>query len=164
MTDSVASLRRKITSAQELESVVRTMKAMASSSISQYENAVHSLDDYYLTVQLGLTACFQQHNSPRIKTSDNHKDKTAIGVIVFGSDQGLVGQFNEVMANFVTSTLAALPGNKIVWAVGERLYSRLADAQLTNAQLGSQTVKNDFMLPNSINAITAFVGDMLIEI
>lgn len=166
MTDSVASLSRKITSAQELESVVRTMKAMASSSISQYENAVHSLDDYYRTVQLGLSACFQQHNSPHIITNNHQKDSAAIGVIVFGSDQGLVGQFNEVMASFVTNALAALPsnklpGNKIVWIVGERLQSRLADSSLVGDKL---TIKNNFMLPNSINAITAFVGDMLIEI
>ena len=54
MSDSVASLRHKIASAEDLESVVRTMKAMSASSIGQYENAVRSLDDYYRTVQLGL--------------------------------------------------------------------------------------------------------------
>ena len=54
MSDTSASLRRKIASAGELESVVRTMKAMAASSIGQYENAVYSLDDYYRSVQLGL--------------------------------------------------------------------------------------------------------------
>ncbi len=63
MSDSVASLRHKIGSAKELESVVRTMKAMAASSIGQYENAVRSLDDYYRTVQLGLAACFREGKS-----------------------------------------------------------------------------------------------------
>ena len=60
MSDTAASLRRKIASAGELESVVRTMKAMAAASIGQYENAVRSLEDYYRTVQLGLAACFRQ--------------------------------------------------------------------------------------------------------
>ena len=63
MSDTAASLRHKIASAGELESVVRTMKAMAASSIGQYENAVRSLDDYYRTVQLGLVACFRQGES-----------------------------------------------------------------------------------------------------
>jgi F-type H+-transporting ATPase subunit gamma len=36
------------------------MKAMAASSIGQYENAVRSLDDYYRTEQLGLITCFHQ--------------------------------------------------------------------------------------------------------
>ncbi len=67
MSDSVASLRHKIASAEDLESVVRTMKAMAASSIGQYENAVRSLDDYYRTVQLGLAACFQQDERPGMR-------------------------------------------------------------------------------------------------
>lgn len=160
MTDSVASLRRKITSTEELETVVRTMKAMASSSISQYEYAVRSLDDYYRTVQLGLSACFQQHNSPKV-ISNNQQDGAGIGVIVFGSDQGLVGQFNEVMVEFVTSTLATLSGHKTIWVVGERIKSRLAEIDLSNNKI---TLKDDFILPNSINAITALVGNILTEI
>ena len=32
------------------------MKALAAASIVQYERAVHSLDDYYRTVELGLVA------------------------------------------------------------------------------------------------------------
>ena len=55
--------------------------------------------------------------------------------IVFGSDQGLVGQFNDVLADFVAKALDPLPGEKKVWAVGDRIHSRLADAGLTPAGL-----------------------------
>ena len=101
MSDTSASLRRKIASAGELESVVRTMKAMAASSIGQYENAVRSLDDYYRSVQLGLAICIRK--SEAVKDSSRVKKKATgeIAAIVFGSDQGLVGQFNDVMAGFV---------------------------------------------------------------
>jgi F-type H+-transporting ATPase subunit gamma len=156
MSDSVASLRHKIASAEELESVVRTMKAMAASSIGQYENAVRSLDDYYRTVQLGLAACFQQDRSPGLMTLGNQQDGVASGVVVFGSDQGLVGQFNEVMVDYVVNSLAKLPGEKVVWSVGERIQSRLVQSMLKPGK--------DFALPNSINAITALVGQVLIEI
>ena len=152
MSDSAASLRRKIASAGELESVVRTMKAMAASGIGQYENAVHSLEDYYRTVQLGLAACFRHSGPARAEP----KDAGAIGAIVFGSDQGLVGQFNDVMAEFVVDTLGKLPGKKTVWAVGERIQFRLAD---TDMQQGEQ-----FILPSSISAITPLVGQILVEI
>ena len=54
MNDSLETLRRKIDGASELESVVRTMKALAASSIVQYERAVRSLDNYYKTVELEL--------------------------------------------------------------------------------------------------------------
>ena len=155
MSDSVASLRRKIAGAGDLESVVRTMKAMAASSIGQYENAVRALDDYYRTVQLGLAASFRQGTSVAAATSVSQKDTGAIGAVVFGSDQGLVGQFNDVMAEFVVQTLGKLPGKKTVWAVGERIQSRFADSGLL--------AKDSFALPNSINAITPLVGQVLIE-
>jgi len=155
MSDSVASLRHKIASAGELETVVHTMKTMAASSISQYENAVRSLDDYYQTVQLGLAACFREDKAPAIANRGLQATKGTIGAIVFGSDQGLVGQFNDVMVEFAIETLGDLPGNKMVWAVGERIQSRLADTKLLPVE--------SFILPNSINAITRLVGQILIE-
>jgi F-type H+-transporting ATPase subunit gamma len=155
MTDTAASLRRKIASAGDLESVVRTMKAMAASSIGQYENAVHALDDYYRTVQLGLAASFRQDASAGASTRVSQQEAGTIGAVVFGSDQGLVGQFNEDMVAFLVQTLESLPGDKRVWAVGERIQSRLADTDLN--------VRGGFTLPNSISAITPLVGQILIE-
>ena len=60
MSDTTESLRRKISSAGDLQSVVRTMKALAASSIGQYEKSVRALADYYRTVELGLGACFRE--------------------------------------------------------------------------------------------------------
>ena len=156
MSDTPASLSRKISSAADLQAVVRTMKAVAASSIGQYENAVRSLDDYFRTVQLGLVACFREAKAAGATTPTGSKDTGAIGAIVFGSDQGLVGQFNDAMVEFVIPTLADLPGKKTVWAVGERIQSRLAE---TGLSLGGS-----FMLPNSIRAITPLVGQILIEL
>ncbi|MEI8631786.1 F0F1 ATP synthase subunit gamma [Vibrio sp. PP-XX7] len=157
MSDSIASLRHKIASAEELESVVRSMKTIASSSIGQYERAVHSLDDYYQTVQLGLVACLskkaQQGDYLQRVARRYQKKPPALGVIVFGSDQGLVGQFNEVMVGFVSDSLAKLSGEKTVWAVGERIASRLLDTTLKTGA--------SFTLPNSIHAITALVESVL---
>jgi F-type H+-transporting ATPase subunit gamma len=155
MSDTAASLRRKIASAGDLESVVRTMKAMAASSISQYESAVRSLDDYDRTVQLGLLACFRQRQ-PEIVGPRKREEKGKICAVVFGSDQGLVGQFNDLLVNFVINTLDALPGRKMVWAVGERIRSRLADSTLS--------VSTSFTLPNSIVEITPLVGQILLEL
>lgn len=155
MSNTAASLSRKIATAGDLESVVRTMKAMAASSISQYENAVRALEDYDRTVQLGLLACFRQ-NSPAPPGQLKSRQEETIGAIVFGSDQGLVGQFNDHLADFVVDTLAQQPGSKKVWAVGERMQSRLTDKHL---ELG-----RSFPLPNSISAITTLIGQVLLAI
>src|SRR6204780_319316 len=131
MSDTTAGLQRKISSAEDLQSVVRTMKALAASSIGQYEKSVRALADYYRTVELGLGACFRESEpaaSLVVRKAPTHSD--AISAIVFGSDQGLVGQFNDVVADYAVKTLADLPGKPKVWAVGERVHARLEDSGL----------------------------------
>jgi F-type H+-transporting ATPase subunit gamma len=59
MSDTTASLRHKIKSAGDLQSVVRTMKSLAASSIVQYERSERALRDYARTVELGLSVCFR---------------------------------------------------------------------------------------------------------
>lgn len=156
MSETTASLTRKINSAGDLQSVVRTMKALAAASIGQYEQSVRSLADYYRTVELGLGACLRE--SEPVAGEHQRKAGTkalAIGAVVFGSDQGLVGQFNDVVADFAIKTLAALPGKCHVWAVGERIQARLNDAKLPPLGL--------FAVPNSVQAIIPLVGQIQIE-
>ena len=156
MSGTTEGLRRKISSAGDLQSVVRAMKALAASSIGQYEKSVRALADYNRTVELGLGACFRE-NEP-VTTMVQRKPSAqagAISAIVFGSDQGLVGQFNDVVANYAIRTLAVLPGKAQVWAVGERVHARLAEAGLPLAGL--------FTVPNSVQAITPLVGQIQIE-
>lgn len=156
MSETTASLRRKIDSAGNLQSVVRTMKALAASSIGQFEQSVRALTDYYSAVELGLGVCFRQGGpAPLITGPKRQTVARAIGVIVFGSDQGLVGQFNEVVAEYALKRLAALPVKPAVWAVGERVHARLADAGLPLTGL--------FAVPNSVRAITPLVGQILVE-
>lgn len=156
MSDTTGSLLRQIRSAGDLQSVVRTMKVLAASSIGQYEKSVRALAEYYRTVELGLSACFRESGPAALM--QKRKGETAagtIGAIVFGSDQGLVGQFNDVVADYAIKTLAALPGSPQVWAVGERVQARLADAGLP--------IMGRFPVPNSVQAITPLVGQIQIE-
>ena len=153
MSDTAESLRRKIRSASELQSVVRTMKALAASSISQYQKSVLALADYFRTVELGLGASLRASEPATSITRSPGGETTS--AIVFGSDQGLVGQFNDVVADYATEALRNCPGGHQVWAVGERVHARLVDAGLQPLGL--------FALPNSVQAITALVGQIQIE-
>ena len=155
MSNTTASLRRKIGSAGDLQSVVRTMKALAASNIGQYEQSVRALGHYYRSVELGLSICFRKNAAAPIMESTARPVEGSVGAVVFGSDQGLVGRFNDVVADFALKALAELPGKHRVWAVGERVHGRLADAGLALA--GLHTV------PNSVQAITPLVGRILIE-
>ncbi|MCJ7592454.1 MAG: F0F1 ATP synthase subunit gamma, partial [Woeseiaceae bacterium] len=157
MSNTIASLRRKIGGAGDLQSVVRTMKAVAASSIGQYEKSVSALTDYYHTVELGLGVCLRKNGlTSLIAERKTQKIEGAIGAIVFGSDQGLVGQFNDEVTEYAVKTLAALKSKPVVWAVGERVHARMEDAGIS--LIGLLTV------PNSVTAITPLVGQILIEI
>lgn len=156
MSETAESLRRKIATAGDLDSVARTMKALAAASIGQYETAVRALNEYYRTVQLGLAACFRQTDSPVVMANKRKAGPKLINAVVFGSDQGLVGQFNDVLADFVRMELAGTPADKTVWAVGERIHARLADDNMVPAGL--------FSVPQSVNSITPLIGHILDEI
>ena len=156
MSETTASLRRKIGGAEDLQSVVRTMKAVAASSIGQYEQSLRALADYNRTVELGLGTCLRK-SGPVVLIAEwkRHTGAGAIGAVVFGSDQGLVGRFNDMVADYAVKTLAALPAKSEVWAVGERVHARLADAGLP--------LRGLFTVPNSVKAITPLVGQILVE-
>ena len=156
MSDTTASLRRRIHSATDLQSVVRTMKSLAASSIGQYERSVRALADYYRTVELGLGACLRTREPAASRDERTPRtEAAAVGAVVFGSDQGLVGQFDDIVADDAVKALAAVRGRTRIWAVGKRVHARLADAGLAPTGV--------FEVPSSVAAIAPLVGEILVE-
>ncbi len=180
MSDTTENLRRKIKSASDLQSVVRTMKALTASSIGQYERSVEALADYYRTIELGLHACLPRDGAPLsaaptatastsaaplsaapLAASSVRTPRyinTPVNAIVFGSDQGLVGQFNDVVAEFAYGHLSSfleLKRQVKIWAVGERVRDRLLDLGLPDVGL--------YSVPNSVAAISPLVGQILVD-
>ncbi len=152
MSDSSGELRQKLNVAADLHGVVRTMKVMAASSIGKYERAVESLAAYDRAVRLGLAVSLREiaWNGAARKTMGSAPP--VLHVIVFGSDQGLVGQFNDLIAEFAIATLAKLPASPVVWAVGERVHTRLGGAGLA--------MKGFLRLPNDVAGIAALVTQL----
>ena len=155
MSDTLESLKRRKQSAAELASVVRAMKAMAASNISQYEMAVQSLKDYYRTISLGMYACFANEGLLIFPSNEIKKNKSLTVAIFFGSDQGLVGRFNDILTRFAIQILKNITGEKVIWAVGERMNLELKEAEMVPVKV--------FNVPNSVTAITPLVNDILIK-
>ncbi len=88
------ALKRRIQSAQDLLGVVKTMKALAAVSIRQYQRAVESLGEYNRTVEMGLQVLLKDRRDP---LSSSVSRVPRLGAIVFGTDQGLCGQLNNVI-------------------------------------------------------------------
>jgi F-type H+-transporting ATPase subunit gamma len=153
MKETLESLRHKIDRATELGAVVRSMKALSASSIHQYEQAVQSLEDYYRTVQMGLFICHDQFR--RLIQPDTGK-KAGTGAIIFGSGQGLVGQFNDLIVHYAKGQLDQISGPKTIWVVGETIQHILEDEGLT--------INKVFEVPHVFQAITPLISRLLTEV
>jgi F-type H+-transporting ATPase subunit gamma len=156
MSGTAELLGRRIAGAKDLSSVVRSMKALAASSIAQYQRAVESLHEYAQTVESGLSLCLR-----KLDASEPLRSRPPAGVsrgaIIFGSDQGLVGRFNESLMEFATGMLAALPGKMTnLWVIGDRMRDLVTDSGLLPPIM--------LPIPHSVDAIAPLVSQILIGI
>lgn len=102
-------LKRKLSATEDMRSVVRTMKSMAAVNIRQYEKAVESLEDYAKVVELGLSVVLKEKRELTEAPSQG-EDKYA--AVIFGSDQGMCGQFNENIVEYVDKSVAKMEVDK----------------------------------------------------
>ena len=114
---TLEQLRRRWQTAEELLSVVKTMKSLAAASIRDYERAAESLEQYAQTVELGFRILFRR--DPGALPSVPMDERTVGLLIIVGSDQGMVGRFNDEIVEHVESEIASLAetGGRVV-AVG----------------------------------------------
>lgn len=147
------TLRRRIKTVADLHAIVRTMKALSAVSARQYENVVKSLDEYAQTIDLGLQVALRGYPFPK-PGRDRPPQKMA--AIVFGSDVGLCGRFNEDLLEATMARMDELgvaPANRSVLAVGSRIGARLSE-------LG-QPLEEIFITPGSANGINVTVRQIL---
>jgi len=154
MSGTTQGMCQKIQRTENLGSVVHTMKALAASNIGQYEESVRALEDYYRTIVLGLSICLGREPKELPQAIPGATPATS-AVVIFGSDQGLVGQFNERLVDYAAERLDGLPGRKRIWAMGERIGNRLLEQGLP--------VVRTYNVPASIHAVPSFVGQLLLD-
>ncbi len=154
---TLAQLKRRIGSTDDLHTVVRTMKSLAAVNIRQYEEASHSLVAYAQTLEMALGIVLRHDPDTRLYTRQSSRKKP--GAVVFGSDQGMCGSLNEQVTSHA---LAALhdSGRDLkeipVVCAGIRAADLMADAGADCRDIRE--------LPGSVNTITPHVGEILMAI
>lgn len=154
---NLQQLHHRIESAEDLLSVVKTMKSMAAVNIHQYEQATTALAEYEDTVAAGLRVLLFRR--PELVEQARRAQVARTGVVVIGSDQGMCGAFNERLVEFGVEALAdegVLDRPRDVLSVGHRVRTRLEDAGLAS--------ETHFNLPGSVGAVTELVDDMLVAL
>jgi F-type H+-transporting ATPase subunit gamma len=156
--ESTEQLHKQLDSLDQLRSIVKTMKALSAASIRQYEQAVTALDGYYRTVERGLHVVLkdlQQAPAPERRTHQPPR----LAAIVFGSDHGLCGRFNEEISGHALERMASTgadPKHRLVLAVGARVAASLEHQ--------GQTIEADFLVPGSAAQITVTVQQLLLKV
>lgn len=143
-------LRRAISVAEELQSVVKTMKALAGVNIRQYERAAHAVSEYNRTIEMGLQVALSR--MPPHAMPPRYAQGRKLGAIVFGSDQGMCGQLNDQVVGYALRALGKLARRRdeqVLVAVGARAAIKL--------EAEGKTVEATFDVPASLNGIGAAV-------
>lgn len=168
---SSAVVRKRLASAASLGDVVKTMKSLASVRVHQYRTTMRALDASTLTLDRAARALLQLH--PELADAPLTSSEVTI-TVVFGSERGLCGAFNERMARFAAGSevegvargagahsarhgVAPDPADdgavSHVVAVGRRVVRRLRSVGLEPvAQLAA---------PSSLSTVDASVAELL---
>jgi F-type H+-transporting ATPase subunit gamma len=152
--ETAESLRRSIFITKELQSVVKTMKALAGVNIRQFERSAHAVAEYNRTIEMGLQVALARLG-PNVVPPKNVPERK-LGAVVFGSDQGMCGLLNDQVVSHASRALQKLAvrrESQAILAVGVR-----AAAQLES--LGRK-VEDTVRVPSSSSAISAAVEEVL---
>lgn len=148
--ESLQKLQGNIDSAENLQSIVSTMKAHASSNITQFQNAAKASKSYRDVLDKSLYIIFSQEE--QVQPEANLKGK--ILHIIFGSDHGLAGRFNERISTYALENIPNDEKN-ISMIIGQQAFQRL-QSEISIFDL--------FSVPQTTESITTMVNKVLFKI
>lgn len=153
---STATVKRQVSSAETLQSVVTTMKTLSAARITQYRRSVAALESSTKTLELAAQAVLKQN--PELLGVVAEPRNPTVAAVVFGSDRGLAGPFNERLARHAGGLLSARADKDqvTVLTVGRRLESRLgAVGYFPTARVRP---------PSNVNSIDSAVVEVLAHV
>jgi F-type H+-transporting ATPase subunit gamma len=154
--ETLETLSKRIATTTDLQSIVRTMKSLSAVSIRQYEHAVSALREYNRATELGLQVLLGESSFPDAGPEQTDGPTAAI---IFGSDHGLCGRFNEQIGSFAQREMRErdVPdADRLYLVVGVQAASRL--------EAMGQPIDECFYLPGSVSGLTATAQSVLLKI
>jgi F-type H+-transporting ATPase subunit gamma len=155
---NLESIKRSIGSAEDLYAIVRTMKSIAVVNIRHYEQVVRAVAEYYRTVELGLQAVLRGQAAGFLRRAAGGTPG-GLGAIVFGSDQGLAGGFNDQIVPFAVEEMRRREpeaGKRSVLCVGIRAAGLLESR--------NQLIDEYFPVPAALGGVTGAVQQLVLAI
>lgn len=142
MPPSLETLTRQMSSMDSIHSVVRTMKTLSVINSAPYEQANRAIEAFHQTARDGLHAFLWAAGLPDFAV---HGGGPGV-MVVFGSDHGLCGNYNDVLAAHVAGRFEAGEGRaSTVLCVGAQMADALDDHSIDVERL--------FLPPASVDGI-----------
>lgn len=130
MAQTLEHLSRKNDTLTSIRSIVHTMKTLSAINAAPYEQAAQSIESYHQTVLQGLAAFVYRTGGVSLLTEAVQPHQRLL--VVFGSDHGLCGNYNELLANRVTAYSAEQPiAQQHILCIGSRMANALLEQELT---------------------------------
>lgn len=124
--ESLEAIKKKTSGAVSLKAIVKTMKILAAVSMRQYEKMLDALQFYVDNVEMGLQVVLKDFETLHDLKETRTDVKT--GAIIFGSDMGMCGQFNELAALHAGKELSAYKKSGLeIISIGDRIGGKLED-------------------------------------
>ena len=151
---TLEKLSRHIEAAEDLQSVVRTMKTISAVAIRRYELAEQATTRYLETVELGLQVVLRALDGSGMETRAAQGGRTA--VILIGSEIGLCGAFNERLVTFALQSLASSDAG-----AHERLVLTIGARADTSWRAEAEVPAGHEETPATVEALSRTVGAVL---
>ncbi len=151
MSQTLEALTRRTETTRDIRGIVHTMKTLSAINTHPYEQAARVIGGWRDTVLDGLRAFVKAHGA-----LDHTADAAALQVVlVFGSDQGLCGNYNEIVAE----ALAAHPvvsGDRLILCIGAQMEDAIRGVGLE--------VEAALMTPASADGLNRLARELVTRI
>jgi len=151
MAQTLEALSRRMGTLQSIRGIVRTMKTLAAVNATPYDRAAGAIKAYHATILDGLQIFAHSNPNFELTASDSKASKIAL---IFGSDHGLCGGYNESILNAAIEN--GVSKNWRIFAVGTRMADELTSRGLVPNEV--------FIPPASVEGIGRLASEILIAI
>lgn len=152
MAQALETLIRNTKTLDSIRGIVHTMKTLSAINAHPYEQAARSIEAYHATVLQSFRA-FLHRNGPLPPISTESSTQV---IVVFGSDHGMCGSYNEIVATQVSDYLDTVDSENITTHV------LCVGAQLNDALNGQNIWPESTLLPPaSADGIGRLAGEIV---
>lgn len=153
MAQTLETLTRHSDTLTSIRGIVHTMKTLSAINAAPYEHAARSIEAYHQTILQGFAAFAHRTGGINLRQEDAVEHL----VIVFGSDHGLCGNYNEVLAGVVqVHCQSQTIGKQHLLCIGAQMNDALDDQGLLPEAV--------LLPPASADGIGRLAGDIVTRI